>query len=144
MLTAKAQISLRIRAVWSGSSLSVNRIIGYYNGWYFAHAQDELNLRIFCACSKVFFCLTRSMYYYQSWQSGRYMYQGATNKHINKTILYCSVNVRLIPYLSRAKVKQGKNRHSVFSGISAPFVCLFVLRLYGPVTQLESCRGQFT
>ena len=30
MRTAKAQISLRIRAVWSGSSLSANRIISYY------------------------------------------------------------------------------------------------------------------
>ena len=30
MRTAKAQISLRIRAVWSGSSLSVNKIIEYY------------------------------------------------------------------------------------------------------------------
>ena len=29
-LTAKAQISLRIRAVWSGPSLPANRIIGYY------------------------------------------------------------------------------------------------------------------
>ena len=30
MRTAKAQISLRIRAVWSGPSLSANRIIEYY------------------------------------------------------------------------------------------------------------------
>ena len=30
MRTVKAQISLRIRAVWSGLSLSANRIIGYY------------------------------------------------------------------------------------------------------------------
>ena len=30
MRTAKAQIRLRIRAVWSGPSLSANRIIGYY------------------------------------------------------------------------------------------------------------------
>ena len=30
MRTAKAQISLRIRAVWSGPSLSAYRIIGYY------------------------------------------------------------------------------------------------------------------
>ena len=28
--TAKAQISLHIHAVWSGPSLSTNRIIGYY------------------------------------------------------------------------------------------------------------------
>ena len=54
MRTAKAQISLRIRAVWSGPSLSANRIIGYYRmmdgeqrpGCYFAHAQDDMNLRI--------------------------------------------------------------------------------------------------
>ena len=51
---AKAQISLRIRAAWSGPSLSANTNIDYYKmnelivkpGWYFAHAQDELNLRI--------------------------------------------------------------------------------------------------
>ena len=30
MRTAKAQISLRIHAVWSGPSLSANRISGYY------------------------------------------------------------------------------------------------------------------
>ena len=60
MWTAKAQISLRIRAVWSGPSLSAYRIIGYYriNEWRaktrmtLAHAQHDLNtcmhiLRIF-------------------------------------------------------------------------------------------------
>ena len=45
-------ISLRMRAVWSGPSLSAYRIIGYHRiikmeetmpGWSFAHAQDELN-----------------------------------------------------------------------------------------------------
>ena len=30
MRTAKAQVSLRIRTIWSGPSLSANRIIGYY------------------------------------------------------------------------------------------------------------------
>ena len=51
--TAKIQISLRIRADWSGPSLSSNRIIGYYRmyewrakpGLYFA-LKDDLNLRI--------------------------------------------------------------------------------------------------
>ena len=51
MRTAKAQISLRIRAVWSGSSLSANRIIGYYRmyqrrespRWDITHAQDAVN-----------------------------------------------------------------------------------------------------
>ena len=54
MRTAKAQISLRILAVWSGPLLSTNRImytIAFINeeqrpGWYFAHEQDDLNLRI--------------------------------------------------------------------------------------------------
>ena len=54
MRTAKAQMSLRTRAVSSGLSLYAKRIIGYYKifngeqrpGWYFAHSQDDLNLRI--------------------------------------------------------------------------------------------------
>ena len=47
--TAKAQINLRIRAVWSGPSLSANRIIEEWftgeqmPGWYFAHVQDDVN-----------------------------------------------------------------------------------------------------
>ena len=35
MRTAKSQISLRIRAVWSGPSLSANRIIGHYRMYQF-------------------------------------------------------------------------------------------------------------
>ena len=54
MRTAKAQISLRIRAVWSRPSVSANRIIGYYKMYElkekarmnFAPAQEELNLRL--------------------------------------------------------------------------------------------------
>ena len=67
MRTAKAQISLRIRAVWSGPSLSANRIIGYYKikymngeqrpGWYLAHAQDDLNAH--CTWPKALFRMTR-------------------------------------------------------------------------------------
>ena len=52
MRTPNAQISLRIRAVWSGHLVSANRTIGYYrmyewrvkHRWYFAHAQDYPNL----------------------------------------------------------------------------------------------------
>ena len=52
--TANAQISQRARAVWSGPSLPAGRITGDYRmykwrarpGWYFAHAQDDLNLDI--------------------------------------------------------------------------------------------------
>ena len=71
MRTAKAQISLRIRAGWSGPLLSANRRLEYYRmykwpgkgcinecingmykwpmqrpGWIFAHAQGYLNLHI--------------------------------------------------------------------------------------------------
>ena len=59
--TAKAQISLRIRAFWSGPSLSLTvalDIIECMNeskgpGLYFAHAQDDLTA--LCACSKARF-----------------------------------------------------------------------------------------
>ena len=60
MRTVKAQISLRIRAVWSGPSLSANRIIGFYRmyqrrfGWYFAHTQGGLNLRNVCIFKRTF------------------------------------------------------------------------------------------
>ena len=56
MLAAKARMSLRVRAIWSRLSLSANRTIVYYRiyfmetlgpDYYFAHAQDYLNLRIF-------------------------------------------------------------------------------------------------
>ena len=46
MRTAKAQISLHIRAVWSGPSLSANRIIGHYR-----MRQWKANVRMrLCAC----------------------------------------------------------------------------------------------
>ena len=54
MRTAKAQISLRFRAVWSGPSLSGNRITGYYEmdgvqrpGWHSSHAQVRLKSACF-------------------------------------------------------------------------------------------------
>ena len=67
MRTAKAQISLRIRAVWSGPSLSANRIIGYYEMYEWrAKAPDDISacarwswICAFCACSKTHFCLVR-------------------------------------------------------------------------------------
>ena len=60
MRTAKAQISLRIRAVWSGPSLSANRIIGYYRMYQWrANARMRPHacvgwiwLCAFCACWK--------------------------------------------------------------------------------------------
>ena len=66
MRTAKPQISLRIRAVWSGFLLSANRIIGYYRVYDenkasdddFAHAQDDLNLRIFSMFEGTFSLIT--------------------------------------------------------------------------------------
>ena len=47
MRTAKTQISLRIRAVWSGPSLSANGIIGYYR-MYECRAKARILL---CACA---------------------------------------------------------------------------------------------
>ena len=47
MRTAKVKISLRIRAVWSGPSLSANRIIGY-RGMYEWRAKARM---ILCACA---------------------------------------------------------------------------------------------
>ena len=44
---AKAQISLRIRAVWSGPSLSANRIIRYYR----MNGQTVSAWMILCACA---------------------------------------------------------------------------------------------
>ena len=59
MRRAKAQISLRIRAVWSGHSLSANRIIRYYRmyEWRESKGLDYLLRRmiwicVFCASSK--------------------------------------------------------------------------------------------
>ena len=48
MRTAKAQISLRIRAVWSGPLLSANRIIGYYRVYEW-RAKAQM---ILCACAR--------------------------------------------------------------------------------------------
>ena len=48
MRAAKAQISLRIRAVWSGPSLSANKIIGYYR-MYEWRAKARM---ILCACKR--------------------------------------------------------------------------------------------
>ena len=60
-----AQISLRIRAVWSGPSLSANRIIGHYK-MYQRRANARMRLCayvgwiwicVLCACSKTQFLL---------------------------------------------------------------------------------------
>ena len=48
VLTVKAQISLRIRAVWSGPSLSTNRIIGYYR----MYEWRGNNRKLLCACAR--------------------------------------------------------------------------------------------
>ena len=67
MRTAKAQISLRIRAVWSWPSLSVNRSICHYrmHQWK-ANARMRLWacvgwiwICVFCACSNIHFRLAR-------------------------------------------------------------------------------------
>ena len=71
MRAAKAQISLRVRAVWSRPSLSANRITGYYEMYeLWAKAQS-----ILCACtgwsetatfaSKALFRLTPAIYPYR-------------------------------------------------------------------------------
>ena len=74
MPTAKVQLSLRICAVWSGPSLSANRIIGHYrmNQWT-ANARMRLCACVgwiwicaFCACSKTPFRLAKPIY---SWLS---------------------------------------------------------------------------
>ena len=66
--TAKAQISLHIHAVWSGPSLSANRIIGYYRMYEWMENKGPVdNLHMyrmiwicaFWACSKACFCFTR-------------------------------------------------------------------------------------
>ena len=54
MRIAKAQISLRTRAVWLKTSLSANRISGYYRMYEWRakgemildHVQDDPNMRI--------------------------------------------------------------------------------------------------
>ena len=72
--TAKAQIRLRISAIWSGPSLSANRIMDTiecidgeeWPGCDFAHAQDDLNLRISRMFEDTFsFDMANMMYYAQ-------------------------------------------------------------------------------
>ena len=67
---AKAQISLRMRAVWSGPSLSASRIIGHYRMYEWrANARMRLCacaewiwICAFCACPETLFRLTRPKY----------------------------------------------------------------------------------
>ena len=66
MWTAKAQISLRIHAVWSRPSLSTNRIIEYQkmlqlrsNAWIRLRAYRMMWICIFCACWKALCRLER-------------------------------------------------------------------------------------
>ena len=71
--TAKALISLRIRAAWSVPLLSTYRIIWFYRmyelkakaRYYFAHAQKDLRRKICacCACSDTFLLGTAYMYF---------------------------------------------------------------------------------
>ena len=67
MWTAKAQISLHIRAVWSGPSLSAKRLTGHYRMYQWStNAQmrvwacmGRIWICAVCACSKTHFCLGR-------------------------------------------------------------------------------------
>ena len=60
--TAKAQISLRFLAIWSGPLFSENRIIGEYTilkgeqmpDWAFAHVQDDVNPHILRMLESIF------------------------------------------------------------------------------------------
>ena len=70
MWTVKAQIRLRIRAVWSGPSLSTNTIIGYYK-MYELRAENQMILWTCAEWSETvyfvyvwrhFFCLTWAIY----------------------------------------------------------------------------------
>ena len=86
MRTAKAQISLRIRAVWSGPSLSANRLIRYYR-MYERRAKARM---ILCACAgwsefahilqirRHCFCLTHTIYFHQ-WMRDYYYQQDEHN-----------------------------------------------------------------
>ena len=66
MWTAKAQISLHIRAAWSGTSLSANSIIGYYRmydwrakTWMILCAYTGWSDSVLSPRLKALFCLTR-------------------------------------------------------------------------------------
>ena len=72
MRAAKAQISLRIRAVWSGPSLSAKGIIRYkkVNGeqmhkWDFAHVQNDVNPHNIATARRHYFGFTRPDWYMQ-------------------------------------------------------------------------------
>ena len=67
MRTANAQIRLRIRAVWSGPSLSANRIVGYYR-MFQRKANAQMSFRA-CAewCKSTHFAHARRNFF--AWRS---------------------------------------------------------------------------
>ena len=76
MRTAKDQISLRMRAVWSRPSLSAKRIIWYHRMYesgekcqnQTAYVQDDVNLRMLRMIEGTFCHLTRPIYCAMCWK----------------------------------------------------------------------------
>ena len=91
MQTAKAQISLHIRAIWSGISLSSERIGGYYSSMEsnFAHAQDDVNphiLRMFEGTFSLDSAHILAIFWYCFRLSRSLMKSGTSEITINKSI----------------------------------------------------------
>ena len=101
MRAAKAQISLYYHAVWSGPSLSANRIIGYYSmhlwrakTWYFVHAQDDLNLN---------FELTFWSQFVESSSSANICWLASNWDLISSSICFLILSISAIKYTSNQK-----------------------------------------
>ena len=91
--TAKAQISLHIRAVWSGPSLSANRIIGYYR-MYQSRGKTQ---KILWACAGwiwicAFVCDWRQFF---TWNSPYGKYPNSNNEPAHHKIYYKTITLRL-------------------------------------------------
>ena len=89
MRTAKAQIRLRIRAVWSGPSLSTIRIIGYYR-IYQLRAKPWMSLCTCAGWSDCAFCASLKTLFYLIW-----LIYGRL--HENRTLFICTIYGKWTP-----------------------------------------------
>ena len=125
MATAKVQISLCILTVWSGPSLSGNKIIGYYRMYvWLAVPDDTLGMRrliwicLFWICSKALFRLT--------WPISEYMYH-LLQLRVNRLSDLCSNATRwwgplLVKKCLWTCVKFADSQHSAHAQ-SHPSIC---------------------
>ena len=108
MQTAQAKFSLCVRAVWSGLSLSANRITGYYKMYEW---RSEA-LIVLCACA----WWTEHAHFVPMFQHTFFAWRGTYNGEHFVSVLYSIVEVMLLQIMLH--VAAVRLRHSLQSFVA--------------------------